>query len=124
MRNCRFIAEIMFCLIHQVLRLLKMRCGLSKHLGCFIINVCWHDFAFSTHEFCYRPYNFHFNILNSFEIIAKTLSVALEVSLSIFSSLCVRRLTIRVPTRSDTNWAVQSQLEILDLESRGIVLSV
>ena len=46
--NCRFIAEIMFCLIPQVLRLLKMRCGLSKRHGYFLINVCWHDFAFST----------------------------------------------------------------------------
>ena len=41
-----------------------------------------------------------------------------------YLSLCVRKPTIWVPTRSDTNRAVQSQLEILDLESRGIVLSV
>ena len=34
--------------------------------------------------FFYRPYNFYFNILSSFDIIAKTLSVALEVSLSIY----------------------------------------
>ena len=33
----------------------------------------------------YRPCDFHFNGLCSFEIIAKTLSVALEVSLSISS---------------------------------------
>ena len=38
---------------------------------------------YTSHEFFYRPCNFHFNILFSFEIIAKTLSVALEVSLSI-----------------------------------------
>ena len=38
----------------------------------------------------------------------------------------MREKTIRVPTRSDTNQAAQSQkrLEILDLESRGIILSV
>ena len=35
--------------------------------------------------FFYRPSNFHFNILSGFEIIAKTLSVALEVSLSILN---------------------------------------
>ena len=46
--NCRFIAEIMFCLILQVLRLLKMRYGLSKRPGCFLIMVCSYDFAFST----------------------------------------------------------------------------
>ena len=44
-------------------------------------------------------------------------------------SLCVRKPTILVPTTSDSNRAVKSQkmvkrLEILDLESRGIVLSV
>ena len=39
---------------------------------------------YMSNEFFYRPCNFHFNILSSFEIIAKTLSVALEVSLSIF----------------------------------------
>ena len=42
----------------------------------------------------------------------------------------MRKQTIWVPTRSDTNWAVQSQkmvkgwMEILDLEIEGIVLSV
>ena len=46
--NCRIIAEIMFCLIPQILRLLKMRCGLSKRPGSFLITVCCHDFAFST----------------------------------------------------------------------------
>ena len=48
----------------------------------FFIKVCWHDFAFST-----RLMNFSIvpAILSSFEItcIEKTLSVALEVSLSI-----------------------------------------
>ena len=39
---------------------------------------------YTSNYFFYRPYNFHFNILSSLEIIAKTLSVALEVSLSIF----------------------------------------
>ena len=39
---------------------------------------------YTSTEFFYRPYNFHFDILSSFEIIAKTLSVALEVPLSIF----------------------------------------
>ena len=34
-------------------------------------------------KFFYRPCNFHFNTLSSFEITAKTLSVALEVSLNI-----------------------------------------
>ena len=38
---------------------------------------------YTSYEFFYRPCNFHFNILSSFEIIEKTLSVALEVSLSI-----------------------------------------
>ena len=33
-----------------------------------------------SHDFFYRPWNFHVNILRSFEIIAKTLLVALEVS--------------------------------------------
>ena len=37
----------------------------------------------TSHEFFYRSCDFHFNILCSFEVIAKTLSVALEVSLSI-----------------------------------------
>ena len=36
-----------------------------------------------SNEDFYRPCNFHFNILGSFEVIAKPLSVALEVSLSI-----------------------------------------
>ena len=71
--NCRFIAEIMFCLIPQVLRFLKVRCGLSKRSGLFLIQCTPYDFF-------YRPCNFHFNILSGFEIIAKTLSVALEVS--------------------------------------------
>ena len=35
-------------------------------------------------EFFYHPCNFHFNILSSVKIIAKTQSVALEVSLSIY----------------------------------------
>ena len=44
-------------------------------------------------------------------------------------SLCIRKPKMWVPTRSDTNQAVQSQetargFEILDLESIGIVLSV
>ena len=43
----RFIAEMMFCLIPQVLRLLKMKCSLSKRPGCFLIKVRWHDFALS-----------------------------------------------------------------------------
>ena len=47
-KECMFIAEMMFCLIPQVLRLLKVKCSLSKHPGCFLIKVCWHDFAFST----------------------------------------------------------------------------
>ena len=45
--NCRFIPEIMLCLIPQVLRLLEMRCGLYKRPGCFLIKVCWYDFSFS-----------------------------------------------------------------------------
>ena len=40
---------------------------------------------YTSHESFYRPCNFLFNILSSFEIIAKTLSVALEVSLSTYS---------------------------------------
>ena len=39
---------------------------------------------YTSNYFFYRPYNFNFNILSSLEIIAKTLSVALEVSLSIY----------------------------------------
>ena len=35
----------------------------------------------------------------------------------------MRKPTIWVPTRSNTNRAVQSQKMVLDLESRGIVLS-
>ena len=38
---------------------------------------------YTSNESFYRYCNFHFNILSSFEIIAKILSVALEVSLSI-----------------------------------------
>ena len=38
---------------------------------------------YTPYEFFDRPCNFHFNILSGFEIITKTLSVALEVSLSI-----------------------------------------
>ena len=40
-----------------------------------------------SHELFYPPCNFHFNILCSFEITVKILSVALEVSLSIFEAL-------------------------------------
>ena len=49
-----------------------------------MIKVRWHDFAFSIRLmiFFYRPCNFLFNILSSFDIKAKTLSVALDVSLS------------------------------------------
>ena len=73
----------MCCLIPQVLRLLKMRCDLSRRQGCFLIEVYCHDFAFSTHlmNFAIVPAIF---ISHSFEIIAKTLSVALEMSLSIY----------------------------------------
>ena len=46
----------------------------------FLASFCLQN---TSHEFFYRPCNFRFNILSSFEIIAKTLSVALEVSLSI-----------------------------------------
>ena len=46
--NCRFIAEIIFCFILQDLQLLKIRCGLSKRPGCFLIKIFCHDFAFST----------------------------------------------------------------------------
>ena len=42
----------------------------------------------TSHEFFYRSCDFHFNILCSFEVIAKTRSVALEVSLSICT--CIR----------------------------------
>ena len=45
--NCRFIAEKMFCLIPQFLRLWKMRYGLSKRPECVSIKVGWHDLAFS-----------------------------------------------------------------------------
>ena len=49
---------------------------------------------YTSNEFFYRPCNFHFNILSSFEIIAKTLSVALEVSLSIdLEKKCISRWT-------------------------------
>ena len=47
-KYCRFIAETMFCLIPEVLRLLKMTCSLCKGPRCFIIKVLWHDFGFST----------------------------------------------------------------------------
>ena len=76
----------MFYVIPEVLRLLKMKCSLCKGPRCFLIKILWHDFGFCEHtsnDFFYRPCNFHFNILSSFEIIAKTLSVALEVSLGI-----------------------------------------
>ena len=39
---------------------------------------------YTSHEFFYRPCNFHINILSGFEIIAKTLSVVLEVLLSLY----------------------------------------
>ena len=38
---------------------------------------------YTSNEIFYRPCIFHLYILSSFEIIAKTLSVSLEVSLSI-----------------------------------------
>ena len=68
------------CSLYMVLRILKMRCGVSKRLGCFFIRVC---LQYTSHESFYRLCNFHFNILSSFEIIAKTLSVALDMLLSI-----------------------------------------
>ena len=69
---------------------------MSKRPERFFINVCWHHFAFGTRLmiFFYRPCNFHFNILSSFESIAKTLSVALEVSLSI----CLAKLIYYIVT--------------------------
>ena len=42
---------------------------------------------YTSNEFFYRPCNFHFNIVSNFEIIAKHLSIALEVSLSIFADI-------------------------------------
>ena len=51
-------------------------------------------FQYTSHEFFYRPCNFHFNILCSFEIIAKTLPVALEVSLSIFRRQEIEKLSL------------------------------
>ena len=42
-------------------------------------------------------------------------------------SLCVRKPTIWIPTRSDTNCSVTEdglRLEMLSLESRGIILSI
>ena len=47
-------------------------------------------FQYTSDEFFYRPFNFHFNILCSFEIIEKTLPVALEVSLSIYEPSLVK----------------------------------
>ena len=45
-----------------------------------------------------------------------------SISCTYHVSLCVRKPTIWVPTRSDANRAVQSQTEILDISRRGIVL--
>ena len=59
---------------------------------CLLAQFC---LQYTSHEFCYRPCHFHFNILNGFEIIAKTLSVALEVSLSIFLARCARKICAR-----------------------------
>ena len=58
---------------------------MSERPGRFFIKVCWHNFTSSTRLTNDRPCHFHFSILCSFEIIVKSLSVALEVSLSIFS---------------------------------------
>ena len=50
-------------------------------------------FQYTSNEIFYHPCNFHFNILSSFEIIAKTLyiSVTLEVSLSIVFTFLLKR---------------------------------
>ena len=71
---------------------MKISCGVSKRPGRFFIKVCWHIVAFSTRlmKLSIVPAIFISTmILSSFEIIAKTLSVALEVSLSIFINLGV-----------------------------------
>ena len=62
-----------------------MKCTLSKRPGCFLIKVCWPDFAFSARlmNFSFVPAIFISISSVVFETIAKTLSVALEVSLSI-----------------------------------------
>ena len=48
------------------------------------------------HDFFYRPCNFHINILSSFEIIAKNLSVALEMSLSICIENCIIGMCVKI----------------------------
>ena len=52
----------------------------------FCIKASWHHFVFSTRLMIISiaPAKLRFNIVSSYEIIAKTLSVALEVSLSIY----------------------------------------
>ena len=56
-----------------------------KCLGHFIKKVYSHNISSKTHliYFFALPRNFGLNVLHSFENIAKTLSVTLEVSLSI-----------------------------------------
>ena len=74
-----------FCLIPQVLRLLKMKCSLSKRLDCFSLKVRWHDFAFSTRLMNFSIATAIFISISCvvLKLLQKTLSVALEVSLSI-----------------------------------------
>ena len=59
----------MFCLIPEVLRLLKITCSLCKGPRCFIIKVLWHDFGFSTRLMIFSIVPAIFNILGSFELI-------------------------------------------------------
>ena len=62
-----------------------MRCSVST-LEAFLDKVLLTSLClqYISLEFFYRPCTFHLNISSSFEIIAKTLSVALEVSLSMY----------------------------------------
>ena len=59
-----------------------------KCLGHFIKKVYSYNLADPSHIFFALPRNFGLNVLHSFENIAKTLSVTLEVSLSIYLNNC------------------------------------
>ena len=81
---------------YQFLLLLNIRVAVFKCLGHFLKKSFLAQFCFEdpSHIYFTLPRNFGLNVLHSFENIAKTLSVTLEVSISIFrhfTGLTMRR---------------------------------
>ena len=83
------------------------------------------------HIFIISPYllNLYYQCAKAHKKELAKFYITIKCIIKLYLSLCMRKPTIWVPTRSDKKRAVQSQkmvgwrLEILDLESRGIVLS-